>query len=391
MNANLFLEINFVPTLLLQANIRQWIALTAAIMFGILLSGCASTASITAKTVQSGIIQCFVGNPSPTPEKPATCELSAVAKVGDALIFANDKPIPGKQYSQVFSIPFDGKRIVPDGHRYYFLQAPFINAQKYESMTTTPDGQWVLAATAFDRYSKDKPEQDRYSTLLAWPAFDASKVSVVAATDRQGVVSSIALRDKFVKALDAKNNGIGYFKIEGLAAIPGNRLLFGVREIGASYKQPTSTIKVVEVGYKVADGKINLLDDYALVFDFTPNSMEISHKLGLSSLEYDNFNERLYLVTSFEESENVNGIGAYLWVLSLADLHAKKTPSLVKGADSKPLLFTHKAEGLGVLDKNRILIIHDDDRIITKVKADGDIPVRDRKLNESGFDVLEWQ
>ena len=40
---------------------------------------------------------------------------------------------------------------------------------------------------------------------------------------------------------------------------------------GASYKQPIYTIKVIEVGYTVADGKIKLLDDYALVFDFTPN------------------------------------------------------------------------------------------------------------------------
>lgn len=364
--------------------------LARALIFAVIIlpgiSGCA-TAPLHANIVQSGTVSCYEGEVSFAPGKPATCELSAVAQVGNTLVFANDKAIPNA--SPVFSLAFDGKTLPPTGQHKYF-PAPIAEGIKYEAITVTPDGKQVIASTAFDRRDEKKPDLDHYNILVSWPAEDFKKAEIVSASNHQGVISSVSLAEKFLQALGGKDKGIGYFKIEGLAAIPDNKLLFGIRAVGADEKNSGYTIRLVEVGYRIEQGKLVLQDDFKPVFELDPSShTEIPHKLGLSSVEYDPANNRLYLLTSFEESDKVDGIGAYLWVLPLASDLSKQTAALITGADSKPLVFSHKAEGLAVLSNNRALVIHDDDRIITKVKPEGETQVRDRKLNESVFDILQ--
>jgi hypothetical protein len=344
-----------------------------------------------ATITQIGTIKCFAEGLTPPPgDKPPTCELSAVTKVGETLVFANDKPIPGSSYSPVFSLPFDGDRLAFGAPPHYLLTQPFLDAIKYESLTVTPDGNLVIAATGFDRHDPDKPDQDRYNTLLGWPAANPDRVSVIEASQRHGVTSSVALRPKFLAALAGKNPGTGYFKIEGLTAIPDNKLLFGIREIGASYQQPTYTIKLIEAGYTLKNGKLRLDGDFKLAYEFDPSPrLGIPHKLGLSSVEYDAARDRLYLLTSFEEGHQGETIGAYLWVLPMADMRQHKAPTPMVGPDAKPLVFSHKAEGLGILDENRIMVLFDDDRIVKKITPQEDSGARDRKLNESLFYLLD--
>jgi hypothetical protein len=357
-------------------------------LIGFAVSGCAATG---VQVTQTGTVQCF--EETQADSKPPTCELSAAAKIGNAIVFANDKPIPGDAYSPMLAFPIEGDSLSAGAKPAYLKDRPFREGMKYEGLTVTPDGQYALAITGFDRYSKDKPEQDRYNTLLAWPVSAPDRVAVVEPQTRQDVTSSVPLREKLLTALSAvQANEIGYFKIEGLAAIPGNKLLFGVREIGTSYKDWHYSIQIIESEYSIDNGVFRLQGEPKPVYQYSPPPQPgIAHKLGLSSVEYDPAHERLYLLTSFEEGENPEpkDIGAYLWVLPLEDMRANKPPTLIKQADGKPLMLSHKAEGLAVLDKSHVLIIYDDDRVITQVQDNVTKQARDRRLNESAFGILQ--
>lgn len=374
------------------------VPLALGLTLGLGLLGCdqpsapqTPTQPLKAEPVLSGTVECFPGDTAPAGGKPPTCELSAVAFDGTSLVFANDKPAPDPQSSPVFAIDYrPGAGLDSTAGKHPLMQPAFTGAIKYEGMAVSPDGAWVFATTAFDRYDADKPDFDRYNTVLVWPAGQPDAVRIVAGSERQGIASSVGLWEKFLAALDAKANGIAYFKVEGLAVLPGNRLLFGLREVGKDYKHFDRTIRLIEVGYTITDGVVTLNPDFTSVYDFKPDPKVIPHTLGLSSVEYDRFNDRIYLLTSFEEGEPPDTIGAYLWTLRPDDLRRNQPPMLVNGPDGKPLAFTHKAEGLTVLDADHILVIDDDDRIPTLVETGSGTAPRVRNINESPFQVLKW-
>ena len=185
------------------------------------------------------------------------------------------------------------------------------------------------------------------------------------------------LRRKLSRALKSKEypNGPAYFKIEGLTAIPGGRLLFGIREIGRTYKDFDYVIKIIEVGYSFFNGAMILEDDFRLAYDFDPSSVGLQYAIGLSSLEYDQYNNRLYILTSFEMEA---ALGGFIWVLPLADFHARKAPRLVRNDTGKPFQFDHKAEGLAAIEKSRVVVVHDDDRFALG-----------RKPNQAVFSLIE--
>jgi hypothetical protein len=279
---------------------------------------------------------------------------------------ASDKPIPGEGRSPVFSFPYAGSGAI-SGPLTYQTAAPLVNAIKYEDMTLTPDGQYVIATTGFDRVKDDSHEWDGYNTLLVWPAGDPGAVQVVAATTADGVTSSVGLRDGMTQALvnSEFSEGMPYFKVEGLAAIPGGRLLFGIRELGAKYDDFDYAVKIVAAPYQIVGGALSFTGDMELIYDFDPGTQsKIRQTVALSSIEYDEHHERLYLLTSFETKEGDEGLGAYLWTLPLADLDAGGAPSLVLKDTGDPLLFAHKAEAVTVLSDALVLVVHDDDRVL---------------------------
>ncbi|WP_240036475.1 hypothetical protein [Halomonas urmiana] len=166
------------------------------------------------------------------------------------------------------------------------------------------------------------------SPELIWPLGEPDKVQVVDPDPRDGVEGSLELRGKLSGAI-----GFPYYKIEGLAAIPGERgdglLLFGIREQGHA---------------------------------------------------------RLYLLTSFEtEQDGEERIGGYLWELSLEEFRAGETPRLVTTPQGSPLEFEHKAEGLAVLDHDRLFVAYDNDRHLGL----GSVDERDeRHACEAPFTIL---
>ncbi len=74
-------------------------------------------------------------------------------------------------------------------------------------------------------------------------------MQIVAASKRGGVTSSIPTRRGLAWALAtaAFPEGPPYLKVEGLAALPDGRLLFGIRGAGASKEKFDFAVKIVSV------------------------------------------------------------------------------------------------------------------------------------------------
>ena len=339
-----------------------------------------------------GVFDCFEEGLQTDKGEKVSCETSAVVFVESHIIFASDKAIPGEGRSSVFSFPYAGSDQIADS-RTYLTAAPLLRAIKYEDMTLTPDGQYVIATTGFDRVRKNSNEWDGYNTLLVWPVGKPDQVKVVAATTNEGIISSVGLRDRISQALTTPEFPVGvpYFKVEGIATLPDSRLLLGIRELGADYDHFDYAVKILAAPYKIVDGEMTLTDEFKLIYQFDPATECCIHRtVALSSIEYDKYNKRLYLLTSFENKKNETDecLGAYLWTLSLADLEANQAPTLVLKDANHPLLFAHKGEGVTVLGNNFVLVAHDDDRVVGRVNVTNPETQFSRAVNQAAYTLV---
>jgi len=344
---------------------------------------------VSGQIVERGLINCFEKGLKTSEGKPVYCEASAVVYDGRKMVFASDKPIPGDSCSAVFSLDYNGGKfsmLSPN----YLTHPSLVEAIKYEDLTLTPDGRYVIATTGFDRIKSGSAKWNNYNTLLIWPVDNPGAVRVVSPSTSEGITSSVGLRKKISAALKTSQfpGGVPYFKIEGLAAIPGSKLLFGIRELGESYKKFDYAIKIVLASYQISDGNLVLKDDFKLIYDYDASAkLKLRHTVALSSLEYDKYNDCLYMLTSFEESETDEGIGGFLWILPIADLDANKPPILIMKDTENPLTFAHKSEGVTVLNKNQVLVIHDDDRVLGREAVEDPEKQFSRKANQAAYTV----
>ncbi len=345
---------------------------------------------LRAHILSHGTLHCFPTGLRDALDKLVYAEVSAVVYDGKRLILASDKPIPGPGRSPVFAMDIDARGEPDDATLEYVTDGPIATATKYEDFALTADGRHVLATTGFDRIDEVSHDLNAYNHLLVWPLGEPEKVQVVDPDPRDGVEGSLELRTKLDGAI-----GTPYYKIEGLAAIPGERgdglLLFGVREQGNAHDDFEYVCRVVGAHYRInGDGNLAFVDELRSLYRFDPGSVDgVRHVCGLSSLEYDPFNARLYLLTSFEtELDGVEHIGGYLWEMSLDEFTAGTPPRLVGDAQGAPLEFEHKAEGLAVLDATRLFVAYDNDRHLGL----GSIDERDeRHACEAPYTVLEMQ
>lgn len=343
-----------------------------------------------ATIVCHGTLHCFPPGLRDDEGRLANAEVSAVVYDGRRLILASDKPIPGDDRSSVFAVTIDEHGVPDDATLEYFTDGAIARATKYEDFALTADGRHVLATTGFDRIDDATHDLNAYNHLLIWPLGEPEKVRVVDPDPRDGVEGSLELRNKLDHAI-----GTPYYKIEGLAAIPGERgeglLLFGVREQGNAHDDFDYVCRVVGAHYRVDEaGNLVFVDELRGLYAFDPGEFEaVRHVCGLSSLEYDPYNDRLYLLTSFEtEDEGAEHIGGYLWTMSLEDFAAGRSPRLVGDEQGAPLEFEHKAEGLAVLDATRLFVAYDNDRHLGL----GNIDERDeRHACEAPYTLLDMR
>lgn len=312
-----------------------------------------------AKVLSEGTLHCFPAGLEDDRGRPVNAEVSAAVFDGRRLILASDKPIPGEGRSSVFAVGIEADRIDASQLEYYTADF-FVNARKYEDFALTPDGDHILATTGFDRIDLASHDLNAYNQLLIWPLGKPDAVQIVDPDPRDGVEGSLELRTKLSAAI-----GTPYYKIEGLAAIPGGQgdglLLFGVREAGDAHDDFVYLSAVVGAHYRLtADGNLEFIEELRELYSFDPDAHPaVKHACGLSSLEYDPYHNRLFLLTSFETEE---AIGGYLWVLTLEDFVAGVPPEMVTLESGEPLEFEHKAEGLAVLDEERMFVAYDNDR-----------------------------
>lgn len=336
---------------------------------------------VPAPQIQSTIVfACFEKGLMSGPNKPATCEPSAIALHHGRVIMGNDKPIPGRQRSPVFSLNLNRGLLSPQPVVFH-RETPFINARKYEDFTTTPDGRWAFATTGFDRVLEDDPKWDVFNTLLYWPVDRPAAVSIAQLSSRSGQASSIGLRAEMKRALanESHPQGPTYWKVEGLAAIPGNILLFGIREVGESYKKFSYSTRILALPYVVDDNGFRITGPMEEVFTFKTD--DVPESIGISGMEYAAETQTLWLLTSFENGDSAEDVGGYLWSLPTTGLPLTGSPKLLRHNDRTPLRFSNKSEGVTPMDNYHLLIVHDDDRRVG--------PALQRELHQAVLQIVK--
>lgn len=342
--------------------------------------------------------------------KPIAIESSALSIVGNTAIIATDKPVPGQ--GAIFTgteLAGESPKLTPR------INAGLLNtASKLEASTVAQFGDHsvLLHSTGFDRIKPDKEGKvdssfDTYNMVIATPLEKDLPQQILGETARPGekgeVKSSLKIREGLEKAI-----GSPYFKIEGLASVPTGKsdevqLVFGVRETGPSYKDPTPCFKMVGVTLKrEPNGNLIVQDDYKVIYDFKVNGDKndetnpsgLNQKVGISSLEFDKQNDRFVIATTYEKAKNPDDpqygeFGTYFWTLSKADMGERKPPTLLKGEDKKPLHTFHKVEGMDFkpgTNNTELILVADDDRAL---KDDGNVLKSIRSgLNQTWFGEL---
>lgn len=335
--------------------------ITNLILILIFFSSCKTQPeTITGKIIRRACLDCFEENTLKPDSSLANCEASAGLYLDGNLYVAGDKPVP--EHSSVFRFSLNDSLQL--GAKEFLDYHELISAFKFEDFSVLPDNKTILLSTGFDRIRKDTNSWDRYNCLLYWDKNTEDNVKILAKVDNKGVLSSARLRPYFKAALADSLfvEGPEYFKIEGITAISDNKLLFGVREKGKDYMNFEYVIDIISVSYFWSEGEIILKNDFTKVYTFTPQINDIESPVGLSSLEYDRENERLFVLTSFEKDETAKGVGGYLWHINIEDFHKSKPLKLVRTKAGKPIRFAHKSEGIALVDSETLIIIHDDDR-----------------------------
>ncbi len=333
--------------------------------------------SFVGEIISDGYIECFSDEVNINSDVLYTCEPSTISRFGNEIFIGNDKVFPDS-LSSVFSINFDST--FECSTKEYYKNSLFLMVHKYESSTVLLDSSFVLMSGSFSYHETHPKEGIYHNTAIFFN--DLTGDGGVLNLKGGDTLNSFALKEKLRQALvsDSFPEGPNYLKIEGLAAIPGNKLLFGVREFGNEYNDFSYTISLIEVSYSVNDNKIELNPDVKKIYEYKP-SLDLGIKLpiGLSSIEYNTKDSVLYVVTSYENGETTKDIDSYIWYISLNDMYANKSLNLIKNAQNEPLSFGHKIESLTFTKNNDLLLVADDDRVSGENETN---PVFNRKQNQ---------
>lgn len=332
---------------------------------------------------------CFCDSLMSEKGKPLVCEPSAILFFDDTVYIANDKNMPNS--AAIFKTKYsDGL----DTENLKFSQnSMLMKGIKYEDLSISPDNKFIFLTTGFDRIKPNTNEWDNYNNLYYWSTSNFDNVKMFTDINDSTSSSSKHLRKVFAQHIDTAKfpDGVPYFKIEGIASIPGDTLLFAIREYGKSYKDFTYCMKIIAIIYKTNNGNITLSDTAKLLFDYNPNKHKtegVNRTIGISSIEYNKYDKHLYMLTSYELGEKAEEVGAYLWRISLPDLQSNKHPELVYNENKKPLHFAHKAEGITVVDSTTFIVIHDDDRVYgPEIITDAKHQFK-RKHNQAAYTIL---
>lgn len=342
-----------------------------------------------AEQIELGYMECFPKKTLNEDNSPVSCELSGVAYYHDSVFFVSDKRIPGTSslFGGPFEVPFKRRDFTHYGGKHV------VNARKMEDMAVSPNQDYMFITTGFDRVKSKPTSWDYYNMLIIRDLTRNIPEKLAFSVKREERESSLKLRRMIKNALRSRlyPEGAPYFKVGGIAVTHDNYFLIGIREIGSSYRKGDfeNTITILGAKYRIEGAEMKFTSELKVIyrFDYEENTF-IKEKIGLSGLEYDVYNKRLFILTSYEHGDSDEQVGGYLWVLPLKDFFLNNPPSYVRKRDGTPLNFAHKSEGVTVLSPHKVLIIHDDDRIKGSEYVTDARKQFKRKLNQAAFTVL---
>lgn len=320
-----------------------------------------------------------------------TCEISGAIRTRRGLVVATDKPLGGVAgVSHVWRTRLPGAGATPRLAEY---AAPALRGStKIEGLAVEADGDWCFATTSFSWFVPGEPERaDAWNCLVAWRESVPGSAHVVEPTVRSGVTSSVSLLPRLRAALASPTHPAGpaWFKIEGLAVLPGRRLAFGVRAVGPSHREPTMVGIVLASRYAVCGGRVRLVGPLDKIVEWDPGAV-VGRPAGVSGLTYDTTARRLLVLTSYEAApaSRPEDLDGWVWVLSHDALHRGCPPALVRDGTGAPLRFGHKPEAIAQAGRNRYLVIHDDDRVLGPPDDDGAHATLPRTRNQARYAYL---
>ena len=357
--------------------LKEWSAPMLIFFMVWLFSGCSIVKEMTPEsTVEAEIVQFGVINGVPEGAQnedgePINFEASAIINLGDRLLIANDKKVKQPNASAILSVP-NPKKLAPFINGKYEMDTPLMGASKIEAMAKSPNFDLFFATTAFDRIQSE-PVWDNYNMLFYWEGNQFDKARLLFKTDNDGTISSKNLREALHRVLRSRKypNGVSYFKVEGLAVLPDNSLIMGVREFGPSYQDFDYTCTLVATKFiKTRDG-MTIDPDWRKILEFDPSRHpEIKKSFGLSSLEYHAESNSLVALTTFEEEGQPHE--TLVWFIPVQKrITPSSKPILVTDQAGKPLRLPYKGEGCTFLDKQNLLIVFDEDRNLSTANVDG--------------------
>lgn len=353
------------------------------------------------EVMEEGLIECFDGRVERGGKRSNISSTSASVlartKGGREIIyFANDKEMTGvdkdgKLLSPVFSMDYERGLSIRGHSISHVTETWFLYTKKIESMAVVRregEDDMVIMSTGFSSVMKEErklPIFPAYNVILYFPAGKPEMVKIANQTYLDGLPTSFSLRTQIGKALktEAFVNGVPYLNFEGLVALPNGQLLLGIRQMGRHYSDFSYKALIVAGSYIIdKNGDLKIRDDFEKIYEFDPKEEgRISEDMGISDLAYDHFNDRLYILTAFELTDDggKGDLGAYLWVLPVKDLYNNVRPKVVLNGEGEPMVFEHKFEGIAVLGRDRVLLVADDDYVFWD----------DRKHNETPYVVLK--
>jgi hypothetical protein len=350
------------------------------------ITGCASSEynAIKGSVIKQGIIEAFPLGLLDIYGRVATFEPSSAYVQSGYVFLVNDRPQPVGYPSQMLKLKqsnFAHEVIKQDSIQFVESQK-LSSAFKIESVTKSYDGDSIFAATSFSFLSDEKTELDPYNTILSWPVGKSEDARILNESERNGTKSSRYVHTLIRQALmdDEYPLGPGFFKIEGLTSVPGNKLVFGLRKYGKSSKESLARFVLLEAILLKQNGEYRI-DSMRKAYSYdVANNRSLNYPVGISSIEYDQSRNGLFILTSYEAGDFMGG---YLWFLPLNYYQENKPPKIVLDSYGAPLHFAHKAEGLAMLNDHELLIIHDDDRRESIVTMENSSVVR--KVNQGIF------
>lgn len=306
-------------------------------------------------------------------EKHTRFESSAVICDSAYAWISSDKAAPSTTTSSVIRVPLALLRtrsVIPYAEVTPVMADEFRDTQKIESATSSPEGV-TFACTAFDRYDPNLTPSRQYNRLLAWPGSEIDKAVVLNPTVYHEKASSISLRGPIQKALAGPDGKAPpYFKIEGLAALPGHKLWFGIREMGEDGRDEAKfryAFRILEAEWTREKDIITVQPPFRTVMDVSQAELEklgVNHAAGVSSLEYDPHHQTVWAVASWEK-DGEDGA----WLFSIEDAATKPRLRPVLDPKGGLLTFNHKVEGLAVLDATTLLAVSDEDQRSTVIQT----------------------